>query len=334
MPLLCNYYLTYRCNAECGFCDIWQKPSPYADMKDIEANLRDMRRLGVRFVDFTGGEPLLHRDLPEILALAKRLGFITSVTTNTLLYPKFAKDLAGKIELLHFSLDSVHKEKHDASRGVKCYDKLLESVEIAKSLGEHPDILFTVHEQNYEELQDVYENISRPNGLILIINPIFQYGKFFTAEDSEKMFQSTLAFSKKSLVYMNGAFIKLRRDGGNHVEKPVCKAVSQVVVISPANEMILPCYHFGEKKIPIEGNLYALRTSEMIAEEIKMEGRHKFCEGCAVNCYMEPSFATSVNEYAMYALPSKTKYMYYKTIRHGLLKRHFKERFASLKQPA
>ena len=29
-PILCNYYVTYRCNAKCGFCDIWERPSPYA----------------------------------------------------------------------------------------------------------------------------------------------------------------------------------------------------------------------------------------------------------------------------------------------------------------
>ncbi len=135
MPILCNYYLTYRCNAECGFCDIWQKPSPFVKLSDVETNLRDLKRLGVKLIDFTGGEPLLHRDLPDILALAKRMGFVTSVTTNTLLYPKYAKALAGKIDLLHFSLDSAYKEKHDQSRGVRCFDKVLESIEIAKSLG-------------------------------------------------------------------------------------------------------------------------------------------------------------------------------------------------------
>ncbi|TAE90870.1 MAG: radical SAM protein, partial [Bacteroidetes bacterium] len=28
-PVLCNYYVTYRCNATCHFCDIWEKPSPF-----------------------------------------------------------------------------------------------------------------------------------------------------------------------------------------------------------------------------------------------------------------------------------------------------------------
>jgi MoaA/NifB/PqqE/SkfB family radical SAM enzyme len=327
MPILCNYYLTYRCNAECGFCDIWQKPSPFVKVNEVETNLRDLKRLGVKFIDFTGGEPLLHRDLPEILAIAKHMGFVTSVTTNTLLYPKYAKALAGKIDLLHFSLDSAYKEQHDQSRGVKCFDKVLESIEVAKSLGEHPDIIFTVQASNYQELPVVYEALSRPNNLMLILNPIFQYGVFFTAEQTQAMFEYVLRFSKKQLVYMNAAFIALRRDGGNRRTKPVCKAVSEVVVISPSNEMILPCYHAGYKKLPIDNRLFDLRKSPLIKEEMKLEGRHDFCEGCTVNCYFEPSFATHFSKYFWIALPSKTRYIYHKLFPQGLLWRYIKGRF-------
>ena len=74
-PVLCNYYLTYRCNAQCSFCDIWEKPSPYADSESFFANLRDLKRLGVKIIDFTGGEPLLHRRAAEFCRLAKAAGF-------------------------------------------------------------------------------------------------------------------------------------------------------------------------------------------------------------------------------------------------------------------
>lgn len=334
MPILCNYYLTYRCNAECGFCDIWQKPSPFVDLADVQKNLIDLKRLGVKFIDFTGGEPLLHRDLPEILAIAKRMGFVTSVTTNALLYPKRAKDLAGKIDLLHFSLDSAYKQKHDQSRGVRCFDKVLESIEVAKSLGEYPDILFTVQATNYEEIPVVYETLSRPNDLMLILNPIFQYGAFFEAKQTDAMFDFVLKFSRKKLVYMNAAFIALRRDGGNRRAKPVCKAVSEVVVISPSNEMILPCYHAGYKKIPIENRLYDLRRSPLIKDEARLEGRHEFCEGCSINCYFEPSFATHFSKYFWIALPSKTKYIYHKLFPQGLLWRYAKGRLRNAFAPS
>ena len=69
------------------------------------------------------------------------LGFITTVTTNSLLYPKKAKPLAGLIDMLHFSLDSFDQEQHDTMRGVACYESVLSSIDIALELGERPDIL-------------------------------------------------------------------------------------------------------------------------------------------------------------------------------------------------
>jgi MoaA/NifB/PqqE/SkfB family radical SAM enzyme len=103
-PLVANYYLTYRCNARCHFCDIWAlEPKQEADFETIRHNLQDLRRLGVKYVDFTGGEPLLRSDVAEIFTEAKRQGFTTSMTTNTILYPKRAKEMQGLVDFLNFS---------------------------------------------------------------------------------------------------------------------------------------------------------------------------------------------------------------------------------------
>ena len=167
-PVLCNYYVTYRCNATCSFCDIWEQPSPMINLDDARCNLDDLRRLGVKIIDFTGGEPLLHTGLHDLLAMAKERGFFTTVTTNGLLYPKRAQALAGLVDLLHFSIDSSDPAEHDASRGVRCVDKLMASIETALALGEHPDLLFTVTNDNVHQLAEVYERIAYPNRLVLI----------------------------------------------------------------------------------------------------------------------------------------------------------------------
>ncbi len=83
---------------------------------------------------------------------AHNLKMQTSITTNTLLYPKFAEKLAGKINLLHFSLDSPDEEEHNRIRKVDCYNSIFKSIDIAKSLGEFPDILFTVTNDTYKKL--------------------------------------------------------------------------------------------------------------------------------------------------------------------------------------
>ena len=308
-PVLCNYYLTYRCNAKCGFCDIWEQPSPYVTLENVEANLADLKKLGVKVIDFTGGEPLLHRQLPEILSLAKARGFITTVTTNTLLYPKKSKSLAGLIDMLHFSLDSYDQEQHDTMRGVECYESVIRSIEIALELGERPDILFTVFTDNLDQIAPVYENIIKPNNLVLILNPAFDYneveiGSTFTIPQLNML----RAWRKKPLIYLNEAFISLIEDGGNHISNPVCKAGSSTIVISPYNELISPCYHLNKEQFKINDNLNDVYAKEEVKEALSMEGKLPECEGCVINCYMQPSFAVELNKYFWKALPSTIKY--------------------------
>ena len=313
-PILCNYYLTYRCNAKCSFCDIWEKPSEYASIDIIKKNFIDLKKLGVKVIDFTGGEPLLHPDLPEILAEAKALKFITTVTTNALLYPKKAKDLVGLIDMLHFSLDSSKPEQHNSMRGVACFNYVLESIKIAKKLGERPDILFTVFRGNFDQIEPVYTQIVLPDNLVMILNPAFEYNGLGVDDSLTELQLTELSrWGKKRNVYLNEAFIELRKNGGNSITDPVCKAASSTIVISPDNKLVLPCYHLGKDSFNINGNLANLYSSSAVKEVIKMEGKLPECEGCTINCYMQPSFAVELNKYWFKALPSTLKYNYYKS---------------------
>jgi MoaA/NifB/PqqE/SkfB family radical SAM enzyme len=312
-PVLCNYYVTYRCNATCSFCDIWEKPSPYANPKNVATNLDDLKKLGVKVIDFTGGEPLLHRQIDQLLTIAKRKKFITTLTTNALLYPKYAQKLRGKIDMLHFSLDSSIKEEHDKGRGVACFEFVMESIKVARSIGERPDILFTVFEHNVEQIEALWQKVCLPNNLILILNPVFEYNQVKTgAELAPETLEQLLFWGRQKNVYLNEGFITLRQDGGNHTKNPVCRAGSSTIVISPDNKLVLPCYHLGMEQIDIDGNLYELFHSEWVQKLIALEGKMPGCEGCTINCYMQPSFAVEISKYWWKALPSTLKYNYMK----------------------
>ncbi len=312
-PVLCNYYVTYRCNATCSFCDIWERPSPYVTLDNARANLRDLKKLGVRVIDFTGGEPLLHRQLPDLLREAKQLGFITTITTNALLYPKRAEQLRGLVDMLHFSLDSPVAAEHDASRGVRCFDAVMESIAIARQLGERPDILFTVFERNVSQIRAMHEEICLPNDLVLILNPVFEYNTVDTGGQlSNDSLRELTAWGKQKNVYLNDGFVQLRRDGGNHIDAPVCRAASTTIVISPENKLVLPCYHLGLDELPIADTLYDLYRSDAVQKLVALEGRMPGCEGCAINCYMQPSFAVETSKYFWKALPSTLKYNWIK----------------------
>lgn len=316
MKLLCNYYVTYRCNASCEFCHFadhdFYKNFSQASLVDFKRNVDDMAKLGVKFIDLTGGEPLLNTDIVEMVRYAKSKGMQTSITTNALLYAKYAKELSGYVDLLHFSLDSPYEDVHNKIRKVNCFNSVFEAIELAKSLGEHPDILFTVTDNSYLDLPEMHA-IAKRNKLILIVNPVFSY--FNNPGLSDKSLSYIEKYSKSHWdVYLNPAFIKLRREGGNNISKPLCKAVSRVIVISPENEIILPCYHFKQENIKITTSISEIIKSEKYIEFEKMEGRFEFCQGCTVNCYFEPSFAFPTNIYGLKSIPSKLKYGFTKLV--------------------
>jgi len=320
MILLCNYYVTYRCNAYCEFCHFGFhedfKNTPYASNDDFKSNVKQLAELGVKFIDLTGGEPLLHKGIHLMAEYAKNLKMQTSITTNGLLYPKFAEKLAGNIDLLHFSLDSPDEDEHNKIRKVNCYKSVFESIEIAKSLGEFPDILFTVTNDTYKKLPQMHD-IAKKYELVLLVNPVFSYfGNPGLSEDAVDYIDEFC--DGKMNIYLNKGFIKLRRDSGNDITNPSCKAVSRVVVISPYNEIILPCYHFGYERIPINRPIKEIRNSEEHKYFQQMEGRFDFCKGCTVNCYFEPSFAFPTNLYSFASLTSKFKYGYNKLIKQKL----------------
>lgn len=300
-PLVANYYLTYRCNARCHFCDIWAlDPGKEADFNTIEHNLKDLKRLGVKYVDFTGGEPLLRSDVGEIYQTAKQMGFYTSMTTNTILYLQKAHEVRGLVDFLNFSLDGPDADTHDQSRGVKIFENLVESVKLALDLGEYPVLNHTVTAQNYERIHEVAE-LGLRLGVRVWLNPAFTAHANYNdkknptpaiveaIESSAKQYRN-LGYNKASL-----EFIKA---GGNDTKHPRCKAVDAVIAISPNDELLLPCYHFAQTGVPIEGKLYDLyRKAEIVEEYRQSQGKLSVCEGCTVWCYLIPSFFQGVDKY-------------------------------------
>lgn len=307
-PVLCNYYLTYRCNASCSFCDIWEKPSSYVTLENVESNLRELKKMGVRVVDFTGGEPLLHRELGDFLTLAKEFGFITTVTSNGLLYPKRAVELRGKVDMLHFSLDYFDEQQHNSSRNVNCFQSVMDSVDLALDLGEQPDILYTVTKESLAQINEVHQYCV-DKGLVLILNPIFNYSGIVEPNDlSPDELTELKKWGSRKNVFLNRAFIELRKDGGNQVTDPVCQAGTNTVVISPENQLITPCYHLGLSTFPIENDLSKLWQSPEVKIERSKAGTDPKCQGCTINCYMQPSFSTHLSKYFFQAMPSTIKY--------------------------
>ncbi|OGS58802.1 MAG: hypothetical protein A3J79_05995, partial [Elusimicrobia bacterium RIFOXYB2_FULL_62_6] len=122
LPVLSEIAVTYRCNLSCRFCyaacgcrkDEQHPDLPAESLREILDIIKEEAE--VPSVSFTGGEPLLRPDLPELVAHAKSLGMWTNLITNgTLLTPETVAALkAAGLDSAQVSVEAGTAELHDA----------------------------------------------------------------------------------------------------------------------------------------------------------------------------------------------------------------------------
>jgi MoaA/NifB/PqqE/SkfB family radical SAM enzyme len=138
MPVLVHFEVTLRCNARCGFCDYW-KTDPSARREELDSYADAARFFNPMLVTFTGGEPLLRRDLETLVsavARAIRLKYIIVITHGGMLSLDRARSLwdAG-VNQFNISLDYLD-ERHDRARGIPgLSDKILGVVSAMRAAG-------------------------------------------------------------------------------------------------------------------------------------------------------------------------------------------------------
>ena len=100
-------------------CPFWKRISVDSSLEQEKAILKQVYNSGACGVAFEGGEPLLRRDLVDILAFSRSLPLHTSLITNGTLLESRIDEIAPYINgVIYVSLDGLEKT-HDAIRGVK-----------------------------------------------------------------------------------------------------------------------------------------------------------------------------------------------------------------------
>jgi MoaA/NifB/PqqE/SkfB family radical SAM enzyme len=115
------------CNCRCIMCDIWKtQDAKIFSVQDLERQLPSIRQLGVRWVVFSGGEPLMNPELPQLCAILRRERVRLTLLTTGLLLKKYAAEVAAGFDDVIVSLDGP-RAIHDQIRRVQGAFDLLES---------------------------------------------------------------------------------------------------------------------------------------------------------------------------------------------------------------
>jgi len=155
MPLFCGHKLTYNCNLRCKMCPFWKRSNQESSAEQEKEILRQIYDSGTCSVAFEGGEPLLRKDLTEILAFSRSLPLHTSLITNGTLLESRIDEIAQYINgALYVSLDGLEKT-HDTIRGVNgCFRKALRGITASKGRV-HVTINTTIMADNIHEIEDL-----------------------------------------------------------------------------------------------------------------------------------------------------------------------------------
>jgi len=122
-PLAVTLSVTKQCQLECIHCSAASpnETGPDLSFTELERVIRESVDLGVSNITFTGGEPLLRKDIEELVALVARLNTVALIFTNALALSE-QKALSLKkagLTAVFISLDSPDPEEHDRLRGMK-----------------------------------------------------------------------------------------------------------------------------------------------------------------------------------------------------------------------
>jgi radical SAM protein with 4Fe4S-binding SPASM domain len=120
-PTQVHLAVTNACNFRCGHC-FASSGQPHADELttfEIKRLIDDLAEMGCFKIKFGGGEPLVRRDLPELIRYASDQGLLVSISTNAVAATKeVVESLAGlKFEEILVSVDGASAEVYDAIRG-------------------------------------------------------------------------------------------------------------------------------------------------------------------------------------------------------------------------
>jgi MoaA/NifB/PqqE/SkfB family radical SAM enzyme len=124
--------------------------------EEIQRVFTGLYRDGLRFVFVQGGEPLLRRDLPEILGDLVQIGFhVTLITNGTKLTTDLVQRFDDLSASMSISLDTLDRARYQHIRGADQLDQVLAGLELIQYYRHPKFITCIVSEVNHDEVREV-----------------------------------------------------------------------------------------------------------------------------------------------------------------------------------
>jgi len=154
-----------RCNLKCEHCYCSSHPMASMGMStdNVLKLIDELSEMGVMYLDITGGEPILRKDIFKVISYAQMKGLVVSIFSNaTTINPSNVKRLKElNIASVQTSLDAFTPEIHDHFRGKKgAFRKSIEGIHLLKKNNIPTSVTVVVHQENKHEINKLANYIS------------------------------------------------------------------------------------------------------------------------------------------------------------------------------
>ncbi len=155
-----------RCNLKCIHCYAQSRDIEYKDELTTQQGkelIDDLAQFGSPVILFSGGEPTMRKDLPELAMYARDKGMRAVISTNgTLIDEKMAKVLKDiGLSYVGVSLDGT-RETNDMFRGVPgAFDAALQGMRNCKKEGIKVGLRFTINKKNAQDIPAIFDLLEK-----------------------------------------------------------------------------------------------------------------------------------------------------------------------------
>ena len=321
VPYSAQIEVTLRCNAKCPFCSLHSLPSSFINEKkemntgQIKKIIKEISELGVLALSFTGGEPTLRADLPELLYHAGIThDFLTGIATNGYRLPRLFKnnEIRG-LDYILISLDYPRAEMHDKIRGIKTFDNVLKSIDMANKKNIKVVISTVVMKDNLAYLHEICELAEKLSCSIEMFpceDIIREFpNKTYKIENIDDIIPDINLWANmvKSLrvkyrnvltdpisvdVIERGGF-GTGQDNNFHQNILRCHVAEAYLFVGYDGCVSYPCkIHPIKNYNALKHSISSIYNSKQARDIMKMNDGYDFCNGCRLGCAIASSMPT------------------------------------------
>jgi MoaA/NifB/PqqE/SkfB family radical SAM enzyme len=269
-------------------CPFWKRTSADSSLEQEKTVLKQVYSSGACGVAFEGGEPLLRRDLVDILAFSRSLPLHTSLITNGTLLEAKINGIAPYINgVIYVSLDGLEKT-HDTIRGVKgSFRKSVAGVSAAR--GKCPvTINTTMMAENVDEIESLVE-LAKELGVKISLATAHEYcSADLTSPAIDKIMKTAyrlIEMKREGYPIVNSmGYLKVMAK----MKDWHCKPWTMINVDAEGN-IVLPCYVHNDYASSVHISEGGIKGAISSFDWKKVDT----CKKCSLHCYVEPSLVLS-----------------------------------------